>query len=207
MNKPIIRHGGWIDLRVLCIVGLMFSLLLGWFSWSQYGDAPVPQMGFLLLDLLLAGVCLLVASVTAVLRRWRAMWAILICVALAVGALYLAHLPVREGAKSRLNHHRAEYLTEVARVPMPNGERVAVFPWSDGRSFGPVFLVYDQTGVLHDFYEADALKKFPAGSSLAWERQVETTALGKSCGTSTHKMDVLRLDQHFYIVGCQDLHD
>lgn len=206
MSKPILRHGGWIDLRALWIVGLMFSLLLGWFGLSQYGDAPVPQMGFLLLYLLLAGVCLLAAVVAAILRRWRVAGTILFCVSLAVGALFSAGLTIREGAKSRLDHHRAEYLAEVARSPISDGQRVAVFPWSDGRSFGPVFLVYDQTGVLHDFDEPDALRKSTPGSSLAWEKQVEATPLGKACHT-IYKMDVLRLDAQFYIVGCQDQYD
>jgi hypothetical protein len=148
--------------------------------------------------LLLGTMLTLFALVLLVMKRWRAGATLLAAAVMAVSSVYLTRQTIEIAERLRLEKFREDYLAQIEKLPIIEGQRVHAFPWSDQRTFGPAYLVYD---------EADTLVRAAAPAPAAWTAQAEKTLIAEGCAANLDKLDVRHIADHFYVVGCQDKYD
>jgi hypothetical protein len=172
---------------------VLIDLLIG---LAQFEGAGIPYFFWGIPPLLISGLLLGLAALMAALRKWRSALTALTGAVMAFSFISLTFEVGYLAQRMRLESVRPEYMAQIKKLSLVQGQRVWAFPWSDLRTYGPSYLLYD---------EADALYRGIETTPKEWVRQTEKTIAAESC--DVYHLDHYRLSGHFYVVGCQDQFD
>lgn len=183
--------------RLMIIWGLTLAAFALSIGMARYGGVSAPYLIWAGLILVAPGLLLLLAIVAIATGRKGFGLTLLICAVMALFATYLTRTAVAIAQKLRLERHQSDYVAQISTMPVVQGQRVAAFPWSDGRVFGPSYLLYDEGNTLY--------REIDGALPSEWRKQAEKTIVAKSCNVA--HLDVYRIANHFYVVGCEDQFD
>jgi hypothetical protein len=185
----------YISIKPLLVLGIALAAIIVLIARAQFHGTGTPILVWGLPAFLVCAILALWSLVVLAKKQVRAGVTILAAALIIFSAVFATASAIALAERLRLEKYRAEYMTQISKLPVVDGQRVQAFPWSDERNFGPAYLLYDEADALYR-----ATKQLPA----AWTLQAQKTSLAQQC--LVNKLDVLdvrHISGHFYVVGCE----